>query len=57
MSLMLSRNALLVDLVVDAKRGRVLKLDSIKNGDSWKGFNMLVFNSWHWWVHKGRQTP
>ncbi|KAL1537673.1 protein trichome birefringence-like 41 [Salvia divinorum] len=57
MSLMLSRNALLVDLVVDEKRGRILKLDSIKNGEFWKEFDMLVFNSWHWWVHEGRKTP
>lgn len=57
MSLMLSRNAFLVDLVIDEKKGRILKLDSIQNGNSWKGFDMLIFNSWHWWVHKGSQTP
>ncbi|KAL7129403.1 hypothetical protein ABFS83_13G063800 [Erythranthe nasuta] len=54
-SLMLSRNAFLVDLVIDKKRGRVLKLDSIRNGNSWKGYDMLIFNTWHWWLHKGNQ--
>lgn len=34
--------------------GRVLTLDSIVAGDSWKGNDMLIFNSWHWWTHKGR---
>ncbi|KAF3668275.1 hypothetical protein P3S67_016709 [Capsicum chacoense] len=53
-SLILSRNAFLVDLVKE-KIGRVLKLDSIQNGDAWKDFDMLIFNTWHWWLHKGSQ--
>ncbi|KAH6837285.1 TRICHOME BIREFRINGENCE-LIKE 37 [Perilla frutescens var. hirtella] len=57
-SLMLSRNALLVDFVINEKKERILKVDSIEiNGNSWKGFDMLIFNTWHWWVHKGSQTP
>ncbi|CAA0815891.1 Protein trichome birefringence-like 37 [Striga hermonthica] len=55
-SLMLSRNAFLVDFVVE-KNLRILKLDSIQNGNSWKGFDMLIFNTWHWWLHKGNQKP
>ncbi|KAK6928847.1 PC-Esterase [Dillenia turbinata] len=30
--------------------GRVLKLDSIKNGDAWKDVDILVFNTWLWWT-------
>ncbi|XP_039022355.1 protein trichome birefringence-like 41 [Hibiscus syriacus] len=55
-SLMLSRNAFLVD-IVEEKMGTVLKLDSIKNGESWKGYDFLIFNTWHWWLHKGRKQP
>lgn len=52
LSVMLYRTPYLVDVVTE-KNGRVLKLDSIENGNAWKGMDVLVFNSWHWWVHKG----
>ncbi|KMT13243.1 hypothetical protein BVRB_4g085070 [Beta vulgaris subsp. vulgaris] len=39
------------------KIGRVLKLDSIKGGDAWKDFDLLVFDSWHWWFYKSPQQP
>ncbi|XP_021842470.1 protein trichome birefringence-like 41 [Spinacia oleracea] len=46
----------LVDIDVE-KIGRVLKLDSIKGGDVWKDFDLLVFDSWHWWFYKPPQQP
>ncbi|KAL1145964.1 hypothetical protein V6Z11_A11G336900 [Gossypium hirsutum] len=55
-SLMLSRNAFLADIVQE-NIGTVLKLDSIKNGESWKGYDFLIFNTWHWWLHTGRKQP
>ncbi|GAV60688.1 LOW QUALITY PROTEIN: PC-Esterase domain-containing protein/PMR5N domain-containing protein, partial [Cephalotus follicularis] len=42
----------LVDVVIE-KIGRVLKLDSITNGNAWIGYDMLIFNTWHWWLHTG----
>ncbi|CAL0303721.1 unnamed protein product [Lupinus luteus] len=39
----------LVDLVQQSM-GNVLQLDSItKNGEEFKGYDILIFDSWHWW--------
>ncbi|KAK6134362.1 hypothetical protein DH2020_031903 [Rehmannia glutinosa] len=54
--LLLYRTPYLVD-IENQKVGRVLKLDSIRNGNSWRGMDMLIFNSWHWWTHTGRSQP
>ncbi|KAJ9690658.1 hypothetical protein PVL29_013030 [Vitis rotundifolia] len=51
-SVSLYRTPYLVDIVRESV-GRVLKLDSIQAGDTWKQMDLLIFNSWHWWTHKG----
>ncbi|XP_027340769.1 protein trichome birefringence-like 43 [Abrus precatorius] len=53
---MFSRNAFLVDIVGESF-GRVLKLDSIEAGTTWKEIDVLIFDSWHWWLHTGRKQP
>ncbi|KHN11944.1 hypothetical protein glysoja_019917 [Glycine soja] len=53
---MFSRNAFLVDIASESI-GRVLKLDSIEAGKIWKGNHILIFDSWHWWLHIGRKQP
>jgi hypothetical protein len=56
LQLFLYRTPYLVDL--DRENvGRVLKLDSIKSGDAWRGMDVLVFNTWHWWTHTGNAQP
>ncbi|GFP96667.1 protein trichome birefringence-like 38 [Phtheirospermum japonicum] len=47
-TLLYYRSTYLVDII----RG-VLKLDSILEGRAWIGMDMLIFNTWHWWVHTG----
>ncbi|GLU18024.1 hypothetical protein SLE2022_343470 [Rubroshorea leprosula] len=55
-SLSLSHNVYLVDIVKE-QIGWVLKLDSIENGNSWKGYDVLIFNTWHWWLHNDTNKP
>lgn len=54
-TILLYRTTFLVDIVREPV-GRVLRLDSIAGGNAWKGMDMLVFNSWHWWIHKRHQS-
>ncbi|KAF5208323.1 Trichome birefringence-like family, partial [Thalictrum thalictroides] len=53
----LVRNAFLVDLVIERSAGNVLKLDTISSGNIWLEADMLIFNTWHWWLHTGRKQP
>ncbi|XP_015881926.2 protein trichome birefringence-like 38 [Ziziphus jujuba] len=55
-SLMLFSSHYLVD-IKNEKIGRVLKLDSLKNGDLWKEMDVLVFNTWLWWYRRGPKQP
>ncbi|KAI5600388.1 hypothetical protein POPTR_001G023900v4 [Populus trichocarpa] len=46
----------LVDIEQE-KIGRVLKLDSLKDGNTWKDMDVLVFNTWLWWYRRGPKQP
>ncbi|KAK1284940.1 hypothetical protein QJS10_CPB20g01982 [Acorus calamus] len=46
-------NLFLVDLV-NKTDGVALMLDSIQGGKEWLGMDVLIFNSWHWWIRAGQ---
>ncbi|CAA7028715.1 unnamed protein product [Microthlaspi erraticum] len=55
-TLYLYRTPYIVDISKESV-GRVLNLGAVEGGaDAWKNMDVLVFNSWHWWVHKGAQS-
>lgn len=51
------RNAFIVDIVrTDA--GQALVLDSVNGSRQlWEDNDVLIFDSWHWWLHTGRKQP
>ncbi|GFQ06026.1 protein trichome birefringence-like 37 [Phtheirospermum japonicum] len=38
----------LVDITTTEGVGRLLNLDSIKDGETWKQYDLLIFNTWLW---------
>ncbi|KAK9682497.1 hypothetical protein RND81_10G077900 [Saponaria officinalis] len=56
-SVMLDTSLYLVDIDNDKTMGRVLKLNSLKNGNMWKDIDILVFNTWLWWYRTGPKQP
>lgn len=56
MSVKLFNSHYLVDIEQE-KIGRVLKLDSLKDGNTWKDMDVLVFNTWLWWYRRGPKQP
>ncbi|KAL2514636.1 Protein trichome birefringence-like 38 [Forsythia ovata] len=55
-SVILFQSHYLVDIEME-KTGRILKLDSLINGDTWKQVDILIFNTWLWWYRRGPQQP
>ena len=50
---MLFSSHYLVDIEEESS-GRILKLDSLKNGELWKEMDVLVFNTWLWWYRRDK---
>ncbi|KAK4387152.1 protein trichome birefringence-like 42 [Sesamum angolense] len=48
-SVMFLKNGFLVSLI-----GHTLKLDALSRSELWLGVDVLIFNTYHWWLHTGR---
>ncbi|KAK3040227.1 hypothetical protein RJ639_028939 [Escallonia herrerae] len=55
-TVMFSRKPFLVD-IVNETNGRALVLDSMQSGERWKGIDILIFSTWHRWLHTDRKQP
>ncbi|KAI3961277.1 hypothetical protein MKX01_006991 [Papaver californicum] len=55
-SILFNRKPFLVELE-EKPDERVLKIDTISSGDMWKEVDVVIFNTWHWWFHKGKIQP
>ncbi|XP_070012665.1 protein trichome birefringence-like 39 isoform X2 [Nicotiana sylvestris] len=47
----------LVDIEVQPNVGRVLKLNSMKYGRIWKNADVLIFNTWLWYLRSDSKQP
>lgn len=45
----LLKNGFLVSMI-----NRTMKLDTLSGSNLWEGYDVLIFNSYHWWLHSGR---
>ncbi|XP_009769584.1 protein trichome birefringence-like 41 [Nicotiana tabacum] len=50
-------NSLYLVDVEEEHMGKVLKLNSIKNGEIWKQADVLIFNTWLWWARRKPRQP
>ncbi|KAJ9685483.1 hypothetical protein PVL29_017501 [Vitis rotundifolia] len=56
LSIMVFHFPYLVDIEIE-EIGRVLKLDSLKNGNIWKNNDIVIFKTWFSWYRSGRTQP
>ncbi|OIT05430.1 protein trichome birefringence-like 43 [Nicotiana attenuata] len=54
-SYLILRDVFLVDIITKNNGTRVLMLDSLSAAAQWKEMDVLIFDSWHWWLHTGRK--
>ncbi|PIN04669.1 hypothetical protein CDL12_22794 [Handroanthus impetiginosus] len=57
LTLMYMRNAFIVDISI-MKQAKVLNLNSVADSaDQWLKSDILIFDTWHWWLYTGKKQP